>query len=59
MGPVWGAKECTKVSVGKPEVKERPRRKLEDNIKKNLENLDGVVWNGLIWFWTGGLGDLL
>ena len=45
--------------VGKPEGKRplgRPRRRWEDNIKTDLQELDGVVWTGSSWFRirTGG-----
>jgi hypothetical protein len=38
--------------VGKPEVKRplgKPRRRWEDNIKRDLQDVEGVVWTG----WSG------
>jgi hypothetical protein len=40
------------ILVGKPERKRslgRPRRTWVDNIKMHLRDIDGVIWNGLIW----------
>jgi hypothetical protein len=49
-----------RVSVGKPEGRrpmERPRRRFEDNIKLDLDEMEGVVgtgWSGLrIWRGSG------
>jgi len=45
--------------VGKPEGKRprgRPRRRWEDNIKMDLQEVNVRVWNGSSWLriWTGG-----
>ena len=45
--------------VGKPEGKRplgKPRRRWEDNIKTNLEEVEWETWTGLIWLrmCTGG-----
>ena len=45
-----------RVLVGKPEGKrplERPRRRWEDNIKMDLQELGGVVGTGWSWFRIG------
>ena len=42
--------------VGKPEGKRpsgRPRRRWEDNIKKDLQEVGGVVWTGWSWLRIG------
>jgi len=46
-----------RVSVGKPEGKRplgRPRRKWEDNIKMDLQEVGGIVRTGWSWLrmWT-------
>jgi hypothetical protein len=49
-----------RVLVGRPEGKrpiERPRRRWEDDIKMDLQEV-GWVWNGLAWLRTG-TGDWL
>jgi hypothetical protein len=48
--------------VGKPEGKkspERPRCRLEDNIKMNIGEIVWGIWTGLIWFRIGISGGLL
>jgi hypothetical protein len=48
-----GGRGVYRVLVGKPEGKgplRRPRRRWEDNIKRDLQEVEGVVgtgWNGL------------
>ena len=45
-----------KVLVGKPEGKRplgRPRRRWEDNIKMDLEEVEGVMGTGWSWLWIG------
>jgi hypothetical protein len=37
----------------------RPRCRCEDNIKMYLQELDGEVWNGLIWLRIRTSGGLL
>jgi hypothetical protein len=50
------------VSVGKSEGKRplgRPRRRWEDNIKVDLQEVGWVPWTGFIWLRTGtGSGNL-
>jgi len=46
--------------VGRPEGKRplgRPRRRWEDNIKLDLQDVG--VWTGLSWLRTGTVGGLL
>ena len=48
--------------VGKPEGKrplERPRRKWEDNIKMDVQEVGGVVGTGLSWLRIGTGGGHL
>ena len=48
--------------VGKPEEKRqfgRPRRRREDNIKKNIHEVGWAEWTGLIWLKTRRGGRLL
>jgi hypothetical protein len=48
--------------VGKPKGKrpfERPRRRLEDNVKINVEEVVRVIWIGLIWLRIGTGGGHL
>jgi hypothetical protein len=48
--------------VGKPEGKRplgRPRRSWVDNIRMDLEEVDGVMWTGLVWIRIGIGGELL
>jgi hypothetical protein len=51
-----------RVLVGKPEGKRplrRPRRRWEDNIKMDLQEVGGVVGTGWCWLWIGtGGGNL-
>ena len=47
-----------RVLVGKPEGKRplvRPRRRWEDNIKMDLQEVGWETWTGMIWrrVWTG------
>jgi len=47
--------EKYKILVGKPQGKRplrRPRLRGEDNIRINLEELGGQVWNECIWLGT-------
>jgi hypothetical protein len=49
--------------VGKPERKrslERPKRRWEDGIKMDLEEIGWAgVWSGFTWLRTGTVGGLL
>jgi len=48
--------------VGKPEGKRplgRPRRRWENNIKMDLQEVGGVVWTGWSWLRTGTGGGHL
>ena len=51
-----------RVLMGKPEGKkplERPRRRWEDNIKIDLQDVGCGVWNGMSWLRIGtGVGHL-
>jgi hypothetical protein len=47
---------------GRPEGRRplgRPRRRWEDNIKMDLQELGWVAWTGLIWLRIGIGGGLL
>jgi hypothetical protein len=52
-----------RVLVGRPEVRRplgRPRRRWDDNIKMNLQEVGwGGAWTGLIWLRIGTGGGLL
>jgi hypothetical protein len=48
--------------LGKPEGRrplERPRRRWEDNIKMDLQEVGRGAWTGLIWLRIGTDGGLL
>jgi hypothetical protein len=48
--------------VGRPEGRRalgRPRRRWEDNIKMDLQEVRWGAWTGLIWFRIGTGGGLL
>jgi hypothetical protein len=46
-----------RILVGKPEEK-RPRRKWENNIKMDLQEVWWGAWTGLIWLMIGTCGGL-
>jgi len=51
-----------RVLVGKPDGKRplgRPRRRWEDNIKMNLQDVEGVVGTGWSWLRIGAGGGHL
>jgi hypothetical protein len=51
-----------RVLVGKPEGKrplERPRRRWNDGIKMDLEEISWEVWSGFTWLRIGTVGGLL
>ena len=51
-----------RVLVGKPEGKGplgRPRRRCEDNIKMDFQEVGWRVWTGLIWLKIGAGGGKL
>jgi len=51
-----------RVLVGKPEGKRtmgRPRRRWEDNIKMDLQEVEGVVGTGWSWLRIGTVGGHL
>jgi hypothetical protein len=54
---MYGEKRDTyRVLVGKPEGKRqlgKPRHKLEDSIKMDLEEVEWGVWTGFIWLRIG------
>jgi hypothetical protein len=51
-----------RVLVGRPEGRRplgRPRRRWEDNIKMDLQEMGWGAWTGLIWLRIGTGGGLL
>jgi hypothetical protein len=51
-----------RVLVGRPEERSplgRPRRRWEDNIKMDLQEVGWEAWSGLIWLRIGTGGGLL
>jgi hypothetical protein len=51
-----------RVLVGRPEGRRplgRPRRRWEDNIKMDLQEVEWGAWTGLIWLRIGTGGGLL
>jgi hypothetical protein len=51
-----------RILVGKPEGKkplERPRRRWEDGIKMDLEDIRWGMWSGFAWLRIGTVGGLL
>jgi hypothetical protein len=53
-----------RILVGRPEGRrqlERPRRRWEDNIKMDIQEVGWGAWTGLIWLgiWTGGGWEFL
>jgi hypothetical protein len=51
-----------RILVGRPEGRRplgRPRRRWEDNIKMDLQEVGGWTWTGLIWLRIGTGGGLL
>ena len=60
---MWGERRgVCRVLVGKPEGKRPfgiPRRRWEDNIKMNLQEVGCGVWTGLIWLRIGTGGEHL
>jgi hypothetical protein len=47
------------IGIGRPEVKTplgKPRRRWKDNIKKDIQEWDGVAWTGFIWSGTRTVG---
>jgi hypothetical protein len=51
-----------RILVGRPEGKEplgKPRRRWEDNINMDLQEVGWGVWTGLIWLRIGTGGGLL
>jgi hypothetical protein len=51
-----------RVLVGRPEGRRpigRPRRRWEDNVKMDLQEVGWGAWSGLIWFRIGTGGGLL
>ena len=51
-----GGERCIENLVGKPERKRplgRPRRRWEDNIKKDIQEVGWWKWIGLIWLIIG------
>jgi hypothetical protein len=51
-----------RILVGRPEGRRplgRPRRRWEDNIKRDLQEVGWGAWSGLIWLRIGTGGGLL
>jgi hypothetical protein len=51
-----------RILVGRPEGRRplgRPRRRWEDNIKMDLQEVERGAWTGLIWLSIGTGGGLL
>jgi hypothetical protein len=51
-----------RVLVGRPEGRRllgRPRRRWEDNVKMDLQDVGWGAWTGLIWLRIGTGGGLL
>jgi hypothetical protein len=57
-----GEERCIRVFVGKPEGKRpigSPRRRRENNIKIDLQEVEWGGWTGLIWLRIGTGGGQL
>jgi hypothetical protein len=55
-------RDAYRVLVGRPEGRrtlERPRRRWEDNVKMDLQEVGWGAWTGLIWLRIGTGGGLL
>jgi hypothetical protein len=55
-------RDAYRILVGKPEGRRplgRPRRRWEDNIKMNLQDMGLGAWTGLTWLRIGAGGGLL
>jgi hypothetical protein len=55
-------KGAYRILVGRPEGRRslgRPRRRWEDNIQKDLQEVGWGAWTGLIWLRIGTGGGLL
>jgi hypothetical protein len=51
-----------RILAGRPEGRrplERPRRRWEDNVKMDLQEVGWGAWTGLIWLRIGAGGGLL
>ena len=58
---IWQRRGVYRVLVGKPEGKRplgRPRRRWEDNIKMNLQEVEWGAWTGSSWLGIGTSGGL-
>jgi hypothetical protein len=59
---MWDRRGVFRVLLWKPEGKRplgRPRRKWEDNIKMDLQEVGWRLWTGSSWFWIGTCGGYL
>jgi hypothetical protein len=55
-------RDAYRVLVGRPEGRRplgKPRRRWEDNIKMDLQEVGWGAWTGLIWLRIGTGGELL
>jgi hypothetical protein len=55
-------KGACRILMGRPEGRrplERPRRRWEDNIKMDIQEVGWGAWTGLIWLSIGTGGGLL
>jgi hypothetical protein len=63
MWHLWrrGRRDAYGILVRRPERRTlgRPRRRWDDNIKINLQEVGWRTWTGLIWFRTGTGGGVL
>jgi hypothetical protein len=58
---IGGGERCIQDFVGRPEGRrplEIPRRRWEDNIKMDLQEVEWGAWTGLIWLRIGTGGGL-
>ena len=59
MARIWQRRGVYRVLVGKPEGKRplgRPRRRWEDNIKMDLQEVEWGAWTGSSWLRIGTSG---
>jgi hypothetical protein len=62
MWHAWEGRNVYRVLARKPEGKRplvRPRRRWEDGIKRDVQEIGWGVWSGFTWFRIGIVGRLL